>query len=620
MRSLFSVGCWIIAVAAGWLPAITDSFEARADTIGDAVGQPRWIWETGGDAAWFAQSGAGVDGGDAAVSGPIEAGEATWIETTIEGPGRLTFSWKADSTWHFNRLRFEVDGERRRDLSGDTGWRDASIDLGPGIRELLWTYSKTRESDSGENSVRLAEVEWEPFSNYVYLSPRSRRVGFDAEGYEIAVRSDSVWSVDLDKLPEWVDVSPAGGSGDGTVTVDLDVHPGVVQRRAVIEIGGEDHYLVQGVLRGRPFQIAEYVKREEGAADLTFVAEPGRDYRAEISKDLKDWMDGSLKVDGSESPAVQVESLRELQAEAIPPEGFAASGEQPRSAFWRIRTELQPEGYQLVPGGRVTLGDSSAANELLMHGSSPVETAESVAFFMARTPVTYREWEEVREWALENGYQFEGTGKRGADRDRNALEASSANDDHPVVSVSWYDALKWCNARSEKEGRTPAYYADHTKTVVYRSGRIDVAADQVLWDGDGYRLPTGTEWEKAARGGLRDKPWPWGDSDINPERANYHHAENEYGTVRAGSFPANAYGFYDMAGNVWEWIWDADPGPADTHPPGGEPKPLSASPGRMLRGGSWDSVPEHCRVSARFPGRPDFRDSTIGFRPVFRAP
>ena len=141
-----------------------------------------------------------------------------------------------------------------------------------------------------------------------------------------------------------------------------------------------------------------------------------------------------------------------------------------------------------------------------------------------------------------------------------------------MSSVNWYDVVKWCNARSEMEGRTPCYTASDS---VYKTGKPGGVSDiSCNFSASGYRLPTEVEWEYAVRGGLSGKHFPWGDTTTHSQ-ANYRsrssytydvsptlgfHPDYDEGgypyTSPVGSFAANSYGLHDMAGNVFEWCWD----------------------------------------------------------------
>ncbi len=199
----------------------------------------------------------------------------------------------------------------------------------------------------------------------------------------------------------------------------------------------------------------------------------------------------------------------------------------------------------------------------------PVHTVTVSAFCMDKYEVTKTLWDEVLVWAVNHGYVFDNGGvARGAT--------------HPVHAVNCRDVIKWCNARSEMEGRVPAYYTSAPQTTVYRVGNVDVENEWVKWDA-GYRLPTEAEWEYAARGGLEGRRFPWGDT-ISHSQANYYswwrdgkpvysydvsptegyHPTAYAGpepfcdayTTSVGSFAPNAYGLYDMAGNMAELCWD----------------------------------------------------------------
>ena len=279
-----------------------------------------------------------------------------------------------------------------------------------------------------------------------------------------------------------------------------------------------------------------------------------------------------------------------------------------------------PTGMALIPAGAFQMGDSAGDG---YPGELPVHTVNVSAFYMDKYPVTKALWDEVFAWATSHGYGFD-----------YVAQGKAAN--HPVHSMSWSDAVKWCNARSEKEGRTPAYYTDAGQTVVYRNGQVNVSSSGVKWNA-GYRLPTEAEWEKAARGGLSGRRFPWGDTithsqanyfstssyayDISPTRG-YHPAYPAGGypyTSPMESFAANGYGLYDMAGNVVSWCWDwpaAYASGSQTDPRG--PSAPSVGPGhRVIRGGGWESSSGACRTSYRFNGYPGLViNNGVGFRTV----
>lgn len=271
-----------------------------------------------------------------------------------------------------------------------------------------------------------------------------------------------------------------------------------------------------------------------------------------------------------------------------------------------------PAGFVSIPAGAFMMGDSF--NE----GSSYEQPTHSVtlsAFYMATHETTKAKWDDVRTWGLAHGYTdlYVGSGK--------AV-------DHPVQSVSWNDIVKWCNAASERDGLVPVY---RTSTgEVHRTG---TDAPTIAYGNNGYRLPSEAEWEKAARGGLSGKRFPWGDS-ITHEQANYesstdydydvsptrgYHPDYQSGlspyTSPVGSFAANSYGLYDMAGNVREWCNDWHGSTYYAHSPSSDPRGPSSGTLRLLRGGSYGSNAYYCRVAVRSDAHyPSSRGNYVGFR------
>jgi formylglycine-generating enzyme len=272
--------------------------------------------------------------------------------------------------------------------------------------------------------------------------------------------------------------------------------------------------------------------------------------------------------------------------------------------------------FALIAAGTYQMGDAIDNNG---DGNAPVHSVTVSGFYMGKTEVTKAEWDEVRAWGLTHGYGDLAVGAgKGAT--------------HPVQTVSWYDVVKWCNARSEKEGLFPAYYSDLAQSVVYRSGSVNVTNGMVKWGVNGYRLATEGEWEKAGRGGLVGKRFPNGNT-IAQTLANYYGQTGSYAydlgsngysaagqlggspyTTAVGSYAPNGFGLKDMAGNVLEWCWDW----YGTLGSGGVTDPRGADTGtnRVLRGGGWSNGAYYARVSIRHIADPSYSGDNGGFRVV----
>jgi len=261
--------------------------------------------------------------------------------------------------------------------------------------------------------------------------------------------------------------------------------------------------------------------------------------------------------------------------------------------------DAAPSGFVWIQSGTFTMG--SPANEPGYGNAEERRQVTVSGFYMGKYEVTQKEYQEIMET---NPSYYKG-------------------DNLPVECVSWYDAVEYCNKRSQKEGLTPAYIIDKNQSDPNNESRDDTVKWIVKWrkNANGYRLPTAAEWEYACRAGTTT-PFNTG-NNITTDQANYDGSQpynnNAKGNVRqnmtpVGSFASNAWGLYDMHGNAWEWCWDWYGRYAD----GPLTDPVGAVSGadRVMRGGSWRSSAEFLRSAYRNRFYPDLRNRDVGFRLV----
>ena len=213
------------------------------------------------------------------------------------------------------------------------------------------------------------------------------------------------------------------------------------------------------------------------------------------------------------------------------------------------------------------------------------------SFFIGKYPVTQAQWQTVVALPKVN---------QNLEPDPSRFKGG----DRPVENVSWHDATEFCRRLAHKTGRP-------------------------------YRLPSEAEWEYACRAGTTT-PFYFGET-ITTGLANYNGTDNKYGsygrgpkgiyrkeTTPVGSFPANAFGLYDMHGNVWEWCKDHWHSNYEGAPKDGSPwidTEAEEDASRVLRGGSWFFGPRYCRSACRFNLYAEFRfGNARGFRVVCSVP
>ena len=244
-----------------------------------------------------------------------------------------------------------------------------------------------------------------------------------------------------------------------------------------------------------------------------------------------------------------------------------------------IRTKSGAE-MVLVPAGRFRMGCGDGEAE-----EAPPHEVSLDAFYMDRTEVTQAQYTRL---VPVNPSHF-----RGADR--------------PVEQVSWADAARYCNLRSRDEGLVPCYAEDTTCN----------------FQANGYRLPTEAEWEYACRAGS-ETPYGFGADAGRLGQYAWFRENAEKNSHPVAQKKPNAWGLYDMHGNVAEWCNDIyEPGYYAKSPQANPRGPADGEP-YVLRGGAWNSRAAACRSSARAGEDPGFEDAcfardAIGFRCVRRA-
>lgn len=232
--------------------------------------------------------------------------------------------------------------------------------------------------------------------------------------------------------------------------------------------------------------------------------------------------------------------------------------------------QTAPDGIEMakIPGGRFTMGDKDEVD-------APPHEVTISPFYMDRHLVTQAQYERLM---ADNPSRWKGA-------------------ENPVEQVRWSDAVRFCNRRSSQEGLTACYNLDTW---------------ECNFDADGYRLPTEAEWEYACRAGTNTAYFMGNSAAKLADYAWFKDNANRR-PHPVGKKQANAWGLYDMCGNLWQWCNDFYQVDYYDQSPPKDPRGPAAGETKVIRGGSWKSSADACRSGYRNNENPGYVDVCFGY-------
>ena len=198
-------------------------------SLGEAVDNLSLEWVSGGDVPWFGENTLAFSGGDAAQSGAISDGQASWVRTTITGPATLSFYWKVSSEEGYDTLQFFIDDVQQFSISGEVDWQQRTVSLEAGTHSIGWVYSKDFCCAAGSDQAWIDQVEVSTGTCTYTLSSTNVSVGAQggngSVGVTVAGASGCQWTAST--TDTWISlIAGLGGTADGSVSYSVAANSG----------------------------------------------------------------------------------------------------------------------------------------------------------------------------------------------------------------------------------------------------------------------------------------------------------------------------------------------------------------------------------------------------------
>jgi formylglycine-generating enzyme required for sulfatase activity len=464
---------------------------------------------------------------------------------------------------------------------------------------------------------------YRPHHPYIEIEPGQTTLTELAHAYMVSIRSNTGW--DVHNPLDWVAVSAASGTGYGRLILTVAANPVAAERSGVIRINDSTHTVIQaGSDPGRVTVTPVSMSQRSGSKVVNVL------YDLEHDGNLDCRVNGFFSVNYGNlwmpMGTATGDIGRGIRPGAYRSIAWRAGYDLPAAVYANVRVRLVAhDGRGAVPvenefvtiqPGVFRMGSPPDEPGRLEYEGPRHRVVMTQAYHLARTEVTWGLWRGVRAHAAEFGYTDLYQGRMGnyGDHRNTALD--------PVTMVTWWDVIKWCNLRSELDGLQPVYHIStaFTDKSVLRKGTANLVRAHPA--ATGYRLPTEAEWEYAARAGS-DTAFcngPIIHTGLSPIDPNldavgwFYGNSSEHNTRPVAGKQANAWGLYDMHGNVNElcWDWFADYSLAEQVDPAG---PVTGT-SRVTRGGSINSQARGTRSAVRsgFGISTTDRSSNTGFR------